>query len=457
MKDKKDYPVKKAEAPIRATVEVPGSKSITNRALLISALSFEGDKKKDPAGSRGKILLSRVLFSDDSRTFMKALQDMGFDVSADETKQTAVICANPENIFNETDQYKRKNRIYVGSAGTAARFLTALLALSEVECFIDASEQMKKRPMMPLFEALTKLGAEFTYVEKEGCLPVNVKGAFYDGKDLLTDTVAVDSDTSTQFLSALLMMAPVIADRTGKPFRIRVTGSRAQGSYVKMTIKVMNDFGINVLFDPEENIFTVMPSGTYKVRNYDIEPDVSAACYFYAAAAITGGEVTVKGVHPDSCQGDLKFTDILVQMGCRREDTPEGIKISAPADGILHGINADMKDFSDQTMTLAAIAPFCDSPTKISGIGHIRGQESDRIHAISTELGRMGIKVETGEASLKIYPGTPKPAYVETYDDHRIAMAFALTGLKAEGVVIKNYRCCSKTFENYFEVLEDIL
>ena len=450
MQDKKDYQIKKAETPIRSNVEVPGSKSITNRALLISALSFEDDKKKDPAGSQEKTLLSRVLFSDDSRVFMKALQDMGFNVSADEEDKTALISGN-------TCVNRCKADIYVGSAGTAARFLTALLALSEGEYFIDASEQMKKRPMLPLFEALMKLGAEFTFAEKEGFLPISVKGAFYGGKDLLTDTAAVDSDASTQFLSALLMMAPVIADRTGKPFNIRVTGSRAQGSYVKMTLKVMKDFGVDVLFDPEENIFTVTPSDGYKVRDYVIEPDVSAACYFYTAAAITGGEMVVKGVHPDSCQGDIRFLDILVQMGCIREDTPEGIKISAPADGILHGVNVDMKDFSDQTMTLAAIAPFCDSPTEITGIGHIRGQESDRIHAIATELGRMGIKVEEGESSLKIYPGTPKPAEIDTYDDHRIAMAFALVGLMTEGMIIKNYRCCKKTFEDFFEVLESII
>lgn len=448
--DKEDYLIKRACAPIRATVEVPGSKSITNRALLISALSFKESTENALTGSHEKARLSRVLFSDDSRVFMKALQDMGFHVSADEEEKTALISGY-------TCRKPGKTGIYTGSAGTAARFLTAFLALSDGEYHIDASEQMKKRPMLPLFKALEKLGAEFTFAEKEGFLPVTVKGVFAGDGKLLTGTAEVDSDESTQFLSALLMMAPVIANRTGKNFNIRVTGSRAQGSYVKMTLKVMKDFGVDVLFDPEKNIFTVIPSEGYKVRDYAIEPDVSAACYFYAAAAITGGEVTVKGVHPDSCQGDIRFLDILVQMGCSREDTPEGIKIIGPTDGILHGVNADMKDFSDQTMTLAAIAPFCDSPTEITGIGHIRGQESDRIHAIATELERMGINVEEGESSLKIYPGTPKPAEIETYDDHRIAMAFALTGLKTEGIVIRNYRCCSKTFENYFNVLSGII
>ena len=471
MTDKRDFKVKKAETPVKAVIEVPGSKSITNRALLISALSFDHTKKNGESEISGNNMdrteshekrsrLSRILFSDDSRVFIKALQDLGFGVSADETSYCAEITGPSRDSMvsiSETASLKDVPGICVGSAGTAARFLTALLAFSEGEYFIDASEQMKKRPMLPLFEALTKLGAKFIFAEKEGFLPARVKGIFTNNGGLLSDTAVVDSDASTQFLSALLMMAPIIANRTGAPFYIRVTGSRAQGSYVKMTLKVMKDFGIYAGFDPNENIFTILPTPGYKARDYEIEPDVSAACYFYAAAAITGGEMIVKGVHSDSCQGDIRFLDILSEMGCSKEDTPEGIKIAAPADGILHGVSVDMKDFSDQTMTLAAIAPFCDSPTEISGIGHIRGQESDRIHAVATELGRMGLWVEEGDSSLKIYPGTPKPAKIETYDDHRMAMAFSLIGLRTEGIVIKNYKCCRKTFEDYFETLDSII
>ena len=449
-----DYKVKKAADPINATVEVPGSKSITNRALLISALSD------------GRSFLKKVLFSDDSRVFIQALQDLGFEVSADETSESAVVAGHlndtkPLNNSCDTVQLKESSSspsgsIYVGSAGTAARFLTALLALSDGEFYIDASEQMRKRPMLPLFEALSGLGADFTFAEKEGFLPVTVKGAFCGGKELLTDTAVVDSDSSTQFLSALLMMAPIIANRSGKPFGIQVTGSRAEGSYVKMTLKVMKDFGVIAEFDRDKQMFLVSPGPAYNSREYDIEPDVSAACYFYAAAAVTGGSVTVKGIHPDSCQGDIRFLDVLGQMGCALRDSADGLRLTGPERGRLHGISIDMKDFSDQTMTLAAIAPFCDSPVEITGIGHIRRQESDRISAIASELGRMGINIEEGESSLKIYPGAPAPAEIETYNDHRIAMAFSLVGLRTDGIVIKDYECCKKTFENYFEVFDKL-
>lgn len=436
-----DYKVKKTEGPVKALVDVPGSKSITNRALLISALAY------------GKSTLNGVLFSDDSRVFIAALQDLGFKTEVDEDRRQVTV--EGKDICKESEG--RPSRIYVGSAGTAARFLTALLALSDEKYIIDASEQMKKRPMLPLFEALTRLGAEFTFTEKSGYLPASVKGAFYDGGVLKSNEAEVDSDKSTQFLSALLMTAPLIANRTGKPFSIKVNGSRARGAYVKMTLDMMKAFGVDARMkntgETPETVYCIAPSDGYAARSYLIEPDVSGACYFYAAAAITGGEVIVRGVHSNSLQGDIRFLDLLVQMGCTREETPEGIKITGPAGGALHGISADMKDFSDQTMTLAAIAPFCDSPVEITGIGHIRGQESDRIHAIAAELSRMGIRAEEREDSLKIYPGAPQPAEIETYNDHRIAMAFSLVGLRCEGIVIKDCECCKKTFENYFELL----
>ena len=440
-----DYIVKKTEDPVKAVVDVPGSKSITNRALLISALSD------------GKSTLNGVLFSDDSRVFIAALQDLEFKTEVDEDKRQVTL--EGEDICKKAEGHP--SRIYVGSAGTAARFLTALLALSDGKYIIDASEQMKKRPMLPLFEALTRLGAEFTFTEKSGYLPAAVKGTFYDGGALKSNEAEVDSDKSTQFLSALLMTAPLIANRTGNPFSIKVNGSRARGSYVKMTLDIMKAFGVDVRMKNTgkmpETVYCIAPSDGYAARSYIIEPDVSGACYFYAAAAITCGEVIVRGVHSDSIQGDIRFLDLLVQMGCTREETLEGIKITGPAGGALHGISADMKDSSDQTMTLAAIAPFCDSPVEITGIGHIRGQESDRIHAIATELSRMGIKVEEGEGSLKIHPGVPQPAMIETYNDHRIAMAFSLVGLRCDGIVIKDYECCKKTFENYFEILDGII
>ena len=200
-----------------------------------------------------------------------------------------------------------------------------------------------------------------------------------------------------------------------------------------------------------------MPQGiSYKAGTYQIEPDVSAACYFYAAAALTGGRTVVENVTWDCMQGDLKFIKLLEQLGCSVQETAFGIEVTGAADGSIKGITVDMKDFSDQTMTLAALAPFAQSPVRIENIGHIRLQESDRIHAVATELTRLGILCTEEEAAITIYPGTPKAGIVQTYDDHRMAMAFALIGLKVEGIEIANPMCCKKTFEEYFDVLEQL-
>ncbi|MDE5824096.1 MAG: 3-phosphoshikimate 1-carboxyvinyltransferase, partial [Lachnospiraceae bacterium] len=234
--------------------------------------------------------------------------------------------------------------------------------------------------------------------------------------------------------------------------RIEVTSERKDGAYIRITRKMMEQLGAAVDFD---GINYTMQSGiAYRSGCYQIEPDVSAACYFYAAAALTGGRVVVRHVTRECMQGDLKFLGLLVQMGCMVSDTPEGIELQGAADGRLKGVTVDMKDFSDQTMTLAALAPFADGDVRIENIGHIRLQESDRIHAIVTELVRLGVSCEEKSDAITIHPGIPKPAVVQTYEDHRMAMAFALVGLRVEGIEIADPMCCRKTFEDYFEVLE---
>ena len=218
---------------------------------------------------------------------------------------------------------------------------------------------------------------------------------------------------------------------------------------------MMHQFGCNVVH--EGSLYAIAPAERYIPGTYQIEPDVSAACYFYAAAALTGGHVIVKNVHSTSMQGDMKFIDVLKQMGCAVTEEREGICVTGPKDGVYSGVDIDMNDFSDQTMTLAALAPFAQTPTYIRNIGHIRLQESDRIHAIVTELTRLGIEVKEEESAILIYPGTVKPGIVSTYDDHRMAMAFALLGIRAEGIVIDNCECCRKPFEDYFKVLDRVL
>ena len=293
------------------------------------------------------------------------------------------------------------------------------------------------------------MGSFIEYTEAEDHLPVYIGAG-----DSLHSEVCVDSDISTQFLSALLLSAPLVTDKTGRDMVIHVEGTRAEGAYVRMTREVMKSFGVEV--KAEQGGFRIPKGERYIPGEYNIEPDVSAACYFYAAAAVSGGRVTVEGVKKDSLQGDIRFLDVLERMGCSYEETGCGILLKGPEGGELSGIDVDMRDFSDQTMTLAAIAPFCSSPVTIRNVGHIRKQESDRISAICTELSKLGIKTEEYEDGLKIYPGEVSPGIVETYNDHRIAMAFSLTGLMAGGIVIDNYECCSKTFGDYFNVLENI-
>ncbi|MGN0161473.1 MAG: 3-phosphoshikimate 1-carboxyvinyltransferase [Lachnospiraceae bacterium] len=420
------YEVKKINRPCDLHVTVPGSKSMTNRALLMAALSD------------GVTTLEGILFSDDSRYFLSSLKSLGYEVDYSEEKCQATVRGLGGRLPQKT------GKIYVGSAGTAARFLTAMLALSDGEYVIDASEQMQKRPMKPLFDALSEMGAEFTYLKEEGFLPVRVKG-----NSASCGKANVDISKSTQFLSALLMTAPMMT----KGLDIHITSEKTDGAYIRITRKMMEEFGCHVDYDGKD--YHIAGGQAYKAGKYIVEPDVSAACYFYAMAAVTGGSAVVNHVHEGLMQGDMKFLDVLKKMGCSVEDTPDGIRVTGPKEG-LTGIDVNMNDFSDQTMTLAAIAPFAKTVTHIHGIAHIRLQESDRLAAIEENLTAMGITCEAGEDEISIYPGEVKPCCIETHEDHRLAMAFAIPGLMTAGIVIKNPSCCRKTFENYFELLDEI-
>lgn len=421
------YGKKKLEEKHKEIIaQVPGSKSITNRALLIAAMA------------EGTSHLKGALFSDDSRYFLSSLQSLGFEAKGKEETGEITITGLGGRVP------KRQAEIYVGSAGTAARFLTAMLGLSDGEYLIQASEQMKKRPMDSLFSALLSLGASITYQEKEGFLPVLI------GNDGITKTeVTVDIEKSSQFLSGLLIVAPLFPEG----LTVHVEGTHGM-AYIDMTITMMEQFGVSVE-KPAERTFVVKKGQKYRAMEYQIEPDLSAACYFYAMAPLLGRKVQVKNVHTPSLQGDMAFLSVLKKMGASLTEEEDGIVMEGS--GSFHGVHADLSACSDQTMTLAAIAPFADSETVISGIGHIRFQESNRLLAVKTELLRMGIVCEKIEGGLKIMPGIPKAAELETYEDHRIAMGFSLTGLRADGIVLKNPGCCAKTFAGYFEELERVL
>lgn len=419
------------------TVTVPGSKSITNRALLLAAMC------------QGPCRLNGVLFSDDSRAFLSCLKNLGFDLCINEQEKSVTIVGTGGRIPN------RKASVNVGSAGTAARFLTVFLAFAGGEYEMNASPQMCRRPMEPLISNLRKAGVEITCTGEEGHFPFILRSS-----GISVQTMTTDTDISSQFASAILMAAPLLKDG----LKLTLEGSRTNGSYINITLKMMSSFGFR--YSREGNTITVLsgcdPCTTdNSLQSYTIEPDMSAACYFYAMSPICGKTIQVLGVHPDSMQGDYQFIKVLEQLGCTAEDSKDGVILKPPGDRSYPGLDINMKDFSDQTMTMAVTAAFASSPTTIRDVGHIRFQESDRLHAIVNELNRLGCKCTTIDNETGLYIEPVNAAHqlninIETYEDHRIAMAFALAGLRIFGVNILNPGCCRKTFENYFEILDSM-
>ncbi len=410
------------------TVSVPGSKSITNRALLLATMA-KGTSKLDGA-----------LFSDDSRHFLKCVEDLGFETQVDERRCHIEVTGLGGRVP------KKEAGIYVGSAGTAARFLAAFLGCNKGEFYMDASPQMRKRPMEPLLKALKSVGAEIRCTEEPGHFPMEIRG-----QGITESDITVDIDKSSQFLSALLISGCL----SEEDLHIHIEGSHGM-AYIQMTVNMMKQFGV-LAEKVSEKEFVIKARQGYQALDYYIEPDASAAAYFWAMAAVLGISVTVAHTHFDSLQGDVAFAHILEKMGCQVKDTEAGITVTGPEEGKLKGLEADMHSCSDQAITLAAIAPFADSPVRITGISHIRLQESDRIAAIVENLTAMGVGVEEEADGVVIYPGQVHGAQIQTHDDHRLAMGFAVTGLKVPGINILDPLCCRKTFENYFDVLEETM
>ncbi|MBI4762624.1 MAG: 3-phosphoshikimate 1-carboxyvinyltransferase [Chloroflexota bacterium] len=448
-------PIRPLRRPLNATVRVPGSKSLTNRALLIAALA------------NGQTRLTNALFSDDSRYFANALRALGFDVHMDETNSTMTVTGLGGKIPAQ------RAELFIGNAGTAARFLTAFLTLAHGEYLLDGDARMRERPIGDLVEALEQLGASVTTMDdrRQTVLPSVVHGLRSEicpplkilANGLPGGKARLAGDISSQFLSALLMVAPYAQT----PVEIELTTDLNSQPYVDMTLAVMRDFGVEVQRNGYRS-FTIpltayrLPLTNYQPAlsavegspppTYPIESDATAASYFFAAPAICGGRVKVENISRRSKQGDIAFLDVLTQMGCTVQETDNCLLITGHSQ--LRGIDVDMRDIPDTAQTLAAIAPFADSPTRIRGIASARLKETDRIHATCTELTRLGVRVEEHPDGMTIYPcQTFKPASIQTYNDHRMAMAFSLIGLRVEGIVIENPSCVSKTFPNFFEIL----
>lgn len=412
------------ERPVDANVRVPGSKSITNRALLIAALA------DGPSDLRG------ALFSDDTTYMAAALNDLGVMVESDEQGERFAVRGGGGTFPAE------RADLFVGNSGTTMRFLTAALPLGQGTYRIDGIPRMRKRPIQPLLDALQALGAEAISEAENGCPPVRVQGGGLAG-----GRVRMAGDQSSQYFSALLMAAPYAqTDVT-----IEVEGDLVSKPYMPMTAAVMRAFGVTADLDTEHwRTFSVPAGQRYRGRTYQIEPDASNASYFFAAAAVTGGRVRVEGLGQDSSQGDLRFVDVLEAMGATVTVAADYVEVVGPSGGWLRGVDLDLNPISDTAQTLAAIAPFADGPTTIRGVGHARLKETDRVAAVANELRKLGQRVEERPDGLTIHPAPVTPASIETYDDHRMAMSFAITGLRASGVRILDPGCVAKTFPDFF-------
>jgi len=412
--------------PFDAVVELPGSKSYSNRALLVAALA------------RGRSEITRALFSDDTRYMHRALEALGVRVRADDASRSFTV-DGVDGRFPAAEA-----TLQIGNAGTAARFLTAAVALGRGTFVIDGSPAMRKRPIQPLLDGLEALGVDAESREGTGCPPVVVRA-----RGIAGGRARVRGDISSQYLSALLIAAPY-ADRD---VELEIEGDLVSAPYVTMTLATMAEFGVRAERDGDRH-FRVPAGQHYAGRRYAVEPDASGASYFFAAAAVTGSHVVVPWLGARSAQGDLGLLDVLRRMGCELTVEDDTIAVQGPRR--LRAVDADFTRMGDVATTLMAIAPFADGPVTVRGIAQTHYEESDRPVAAATELRRMGLSVESTWDSVTIHPGTPRPCEVQTYDDHRIAMSFAVTGLRAPGIAIADPQCVSKTFPEFFEVLRGL-
>ncbi len=405
-----------------ALVDIPGSKSLTARALFLAA------------AADGVTTLQRPLRSDDTEGFAEGLTRLGYRVGR--TPDAWQIDGRPQGpALAEADVYCR-------DGATTARFLPALAAAGHGVYRFDASPQMRRRPLLPLTRALRDLGVDLRHDEAEGHHPLTVRAAGVEGGE-----VVLDAGQSSQYLTALLLLGPLT--RTG--LRVTVT-DLVSAPYVDITIAMMRAFGAEV--GREGDTYVVAPGG-YRATTYAIEPDASTASYFFAAAAVTGGEVTVPGLGAGALQGDLGFVDVLRRMGARVDVGADRTTVAGT--GELRGLTVNMRDISDTMPTLAALAPFASGPVRIEDVANTRVKECDRLEACAENLRRMGVRVATGPDWIEIVPGAaPVGADVKTFGDHRIVMSFAVTGLRVPGISFDDPGCVRKTFPGFHEAFAEL-
>lgn len=409
------------------TWEIPGSKSITNRALLLAALC------------EGTTILRGVLHSDDTRYMREALTQLGIIIS--DIDATTLKVEGGQSRLKEPE-----GELFIGNSGTTVRFLTAFAALVPGKVTLVGDEHMAKRPISDLIDGLTQLGVKIDC--PTGCPPLTIHGGSLAG-----GVVKMPGGRSSQYFSAILMAAQCAeAD-----IEIQVEGNLVSRPYIDITLNMMKAFGADVPLDAAgkgANEFSVPARGAYTARDYVIEPDASSASYAFACAAATGLSVHVPGLTEGALQGDYEFTKLLKQVGARVEHTEKGTTVSGT--GVLQGIEVDMHHISDTVMTLAAIAPLLKGPTKITNVYNIRIKETDRLEATVNELRRLGQKVQSGHDWLTIEPGPITPEVVRSYSDHRMAMSFAILGLCAPGIEIEDPSCVAKTYPTFWDDLRRV-
>jgi len=394
-------------------VSVPGSKSITNRALIAACLS------------QHKVTLKNVLLSQDTQAMIDCLIRLGFEIRHDKDE---IRVANNLNDIKKTDIELDANQ-----SGTSIRFLTALCCLIPGKQTLTGKKSLLSRPIQPLVDALSQLGAD---------IEISDNAIVIKSETLQPGAVYLDASLSSQFLTSIMLIAPVVG------LEINITGELASASYIDITKKLLNDCGVQV---NRINNRVVIPEQDYLLDVYTIEADASAACYFWALAALTGREIEVRGVERDSLQGDMRVLDIVELYGAKVELTDRGVKVIGSSQA--KSVNVDMSNCPDQIQTIAVLAAFADGVSRIAGIETLKHKETDRLTAIITELSKMGIDASVNNGVLSVTGGYPKSAIIDTYDDHRTAMSFALAGAKIEDMIIKNPDVVNKTFPEFWDKL----
>jgi 3-phosphoshikimate 1-carboxyvinyltransferase len=410
--------------PIKDTdISLPGSKSYTHRMLIAAALSTDWCRIHNP------------LESEDTGYTLQALMKLGV------TAEKSDDYINIKGVGG--DFQPAAEPIDLGNSGTSMRLLTGVSALGQGTYILTGTDRMKQRPIQDLLDALGQLGVEAAAINGNGCPPIRIRGGKISG-----GSAAIDCSISSQFLSSMLLMAPL----TANGLFIQVIKGPVSKPYIDMTVDVLDQFGIK-LKRQGYNGFDVYGGQTYQAGEYTVEPDASQASYFWAAAAVTGAKIKVKNIASASLQGDVRFVRVLEQMGCLIEEAGDGISVSG---GPLAGIDVDMSDMPDLVPTLAVVAAFAKGRTIIRNVGHLRDKESDRLSAVKSELNKIGIAAAIEGDNLTISGGSPEAGEIETYDDHRMAMSFAVAGLCTPGIMIKNENCVAKSFPAFWEVFEKL-